>query len=120
LTLLSEVVILLLTSSKGKTMGIKCPKCNFENPEDTLFCGKCATRLPSPEGIEVTKTLETPKEELTTGSPFACRYQIIEELGKGGLRLLKENKVINLVIGAQNFGFAADLKGNHIYGGWGK
>jgi tetratricopeptide (TPR) repeat protein/tRNA A-37 threonylcarbamoyl transferase component Bud32 len=66
-------------------MGIKCPKCNFENPEDTLFCGKCATRLPSPEGIEVTKTLETPKEELTTGSTFTGRYQIIEELGKGGM-----------------------------------
>jgi serine/threonine protein kinase/tetratricopeptide (TPR) repeat protein len=32
-----------------------------------------------------TKTMETPKEELTTGSTFAGRYQIIEELGKGGM-----------------------------------
>ena len=61
-------------------MSVKCPKCQHENPEDTLFCGKCATRLPSPEGIEVTETLETPKEELTTGYIFADRYQIIEEL----------------------------------------
>jgi len=29
--------------------------------------------------------METPKEELTTGSTFAGRYQIIEELGKGGM-----------------------------------
>jgi serine/threonine protein kinase/Flp pilus assembly protein TadD len=29
--------------------------------------------------------MEAPKEELTTGSTFARRYQIIEELGKGGM-----------------------------------
>lgn len=66
-------------------MGVKCPKCQFENPNDTLFCGKCATRLLIPEKAEVTETLETPKEELTTGSTFTERYQIIEELGKGGM-----------------------------------
>ena len=33
----------------------------------------------------LTKTLEILKEELTTGSTFANRYQIIEELGKGGM-----------------------------------
>ena len=32
-----------------------------------------------------TKTLETPIKELTTGSTFAGRYQIVEELGKGGM-----------------------------------
>ena len=66
-------------------MGIKCPKCHFDNPDDTLYCGKCATPLPSSKEIPVTETLETPKEELTTGSTFAGRYQIIEELGKGGM-----------------------------------
>ena len=29
--------------------------------------------------------MEAPKEELTTGSAFAGRYRIIEELGKGGM-----------------------------------
>jgi len=66
-------------------VAIKCPKCQYENPDDTLFCGKCGTQFPSPEKVEVTETLETPKEELTTGSTFAERYQIIEELGKGGM-----------------------------------
>jgi len=66
---------------------MKCPKCNFENPDDTLYCGKCAAALHPSEEIAAppTETLETPKEELTTGSTFAGRYQIIEELGKGGM-----------------------------------
>jgi serine/threonine protein kinase len=33
----------------------------------------------------VTETLQTPIRELTTGSTFAGRYQVIEELGKGGM-----------------------------------
>jgi len=66
---------------------MKCPKCDFENPADTKFCSECAAPLPSSEEISarLTETLETPKEELTTGSTFAGRYQIIEELGKGGM-----------------------------------
>jgi serine/threonine protein kinase len=85
-------------------MGIQCPKCQHENPDDTLFCGKCGTLLRSVRGTDprdvgpdprsgrpiednsdLTKTIEAPKEELTTGSTFAGRYQIIEELGKGGM-----------------------------------
>jgi protein kinase/serine/threonine-protein kinase len=68
-------------------MGIECPKCHFDNPDDTVYCGKCATPLPSSKEIPAspTKTLEIPTEELTTGSTFAGRYQIIEELGKGGM-----------------------------------
>ena len=68
-------------------MAVKCPKCNFENPAYTKFCGECSAPLPSSKKISVfpTETLETPKEELTTGSFFAGRYQIIEALGKGGM-----------------------------------
>jgi serine/threonine protein kinase/Tfp pilus assembly protein PilF len=33
----------------------------------------------------VTETLQTPVRELTTGSTFAGRYQVIEELGHGGM-----------------------------------
>ena len=65
-------------------MTIQCPTCNSENPDSLKFCGECGTQLP-PKDIDVTKTAETPKKELTTGSTFANRYQIIEELGKGGM-----------------------------------
>lgn len=66
-------------------MANKCPKCQFDNPDTQKFCGECATPLPSSKEIPVTETLETHKEQLTTGSIFAGRYQIIEELGKGGM-----------------------------------
>ena len=66
-------------------MSNKCPKCETNNPDTVKFCGECGTQLPSLEDVEVTETIETPKEELTTGSTFAGRYQIIEELGKGGM-----------------------------------
>ena len=64
---------------------MKCPKCHFDNPSDSKFCKECGTQLLPSKEIPVTETLETPKEELTTGSTFAGRYQIIEELGKGGM-----------------------------------
>ncbi len=66
-------------------MANECPKCQTENTSDSQYCKKCATPLPGIEEAIHTKTLETPIEELTTGSTFAGRYQIIEELGKGGM-----------------------------------
>lgn len=68
-------------------MEIKCPKCLFNNPDDTLYCGNCAAPLHPSEKIRssLTKTLETSKKELTRGTTFAGRYELIEELGKGGM-----------------------------------
>ena len=67
-------------------MGKECPKCHFENPDDTLYCGKCGIKFEPSEEISasLTKTLETPTEELTRGTTFSNRYEIIEELGKEG------------------------------------
>jgi serine/threonine protein kinase/tetratricopeptide (TPR) repeat protein len=66
-------------------MANRCPKCNTNNPDTVKFCGECGTPLPSLDGVEVTETMEAPKEELTRGTTFAGRYEIIEELGKGGM-----------------------------------
>jgi len=78
---------------------MECPKCGADNPETQRFCGECGTKLefsaiqppsarPSSDlkkDISVTKTLETAIEELSRGTVFAGRYEIIEELGKGGM-----------------------------------
>jgi len=66
-------------------MYIKCPKCQTRNPSDSKYCKECATPLPESGEASHTKTLETPTEEPTRGSVFAGRYEIIEELGKGGM-----------------------------------
>ena len=65
-------------------MTIKCPKCQGDNPSDSKYCKDCATPLPPSEEpqVSVTETLETPTQELTRGTVFASRYEIIEELGK--------------------------------------
>ncbi len=66
-------------------MAIKCPKCQAENPDDTIFCGKCGGALKPAEEISMTKTLITRSESLQIGSTLAGRYKIIEELGRGGM-----------------------------------
>lgn len=68
-------------------MGIKCPECQFENLDDSHFCSRCAAPLLSPEEISAspTKTLATPITGLTRASIFAQRYEVIEELDKGGM-----------------------------------
>jgi serine/threonine-protein kinase len=68
-------------------MATHCPKCNTENLSDSKYCKECATPLPSAEEIQAsfTKTLLTPVKDLIQGTLFAGRYEIIEELGKGGM-----------------------------------
>ena len=71
----------------GRTGRMKCPKCQQENPETKQFCADCGTRL-TPVGAPLasfTKTFETTADELTRGMTFAGRYEIIEELGTGGM-----------------------------------
>ena len=66
---------------------MKCPQCQTDNPKDSKYCKECATPLPAFKDIlgSKTETASTPIKELTTGTTFAGRYQIIEELGHGGM-----------------------------------
>lgn len=66
---------------------MKCSRCHADNSDTLKFCGECGTRLTLQDELtpSFTKTLETPFHELTRGTLFADRYEIIEELGVGGM-----------------------------------
>lgn len=66
-------------------MTLECPKCRHKNPDNTRFCGLCGVSLKPVGSGDLSETLEAPREDLRAGSIFAGRYQIIEELGKGGM-----------------------------------
>jgi tetratricopeptide (TPR) repeat protein/TolB-like protein len=68
-------------------MPVTCPKCETENTRDSRFCKTCATPLPGtpPTSATLTQTIERPLQELSPGALFAGRYQIIEDLGEGGM-----------------------------------
>jgi tetratricopeptide (TPR) repeat protein/predicted Ser/Thr protein kinase len=71
---------------------MKCPKCAHVNPADTRFCGNCAAPLSRTEkppeaerSTSPTETMATIVTELRSGTTFAGRFEVIEELGKGGM-----------------------------------
>jgi eukaryotic-like serine/threonine-protein kinase len=66
---------------------MECPKCRFDNSPDSKFCKECGTQIKPDKDVSyfVTETIRAPLKELATGSTFAERYQIIEEIGRGGM-----------------------------------
>jgi serine/threonine protein kinase/Tfp pilus assembly protein PilF len=68
-------------------MGIRCVECQHENPDETLFCGKCGSRFPlsDEDAMSLTRTISTPTKFLVKGTILAGRYEIAEELGRGGM-----------------------------------
>jgi tetratricopeptide (TPR) repeat protein len=68
-------------------MTVTCQKCATENTRDSRFCKTCAMPLAGtpPTSATLTQTIERPLQELSPGALFAGRYQIIEDLGEGGM-----------------------------------
>jgi serine/threonine protein kinase len=67
---------------------MKCPYCDHDNPDNTRYCGQCGRPLLSATvaGDDNTRTIQaSPDLQLSRGATFANRYEIIEELGKGGM-----------------------------------
>jgi len=63
--------------------------CQFENPPDTRFCGNCGEPLQfkvvDDDLYAKTLALDTSMLRLERGTVFAGRYEVIEEIGRGGM-----------------------------------
>jgi len=67
---------------------MRCPRCQSDNAAETRFCGRCGAPLPAAAepGRSSTQFLAPPPvRELLPGETFAGRYQVVEDLGKGGM-----------------------------------
>lgn len=65
---------------------MKCPNCLTQNPSESRFCAHCATPLKDDhEDFSTIKTAQMPSFDLSRGEIFADRYEIIEDLGEGGM-----------------------------------
>jgi serine/threonine protein kinase/Tfp pilus assembly protein PilF len=68
-------------------MTLKCPECKAEVAGSTSFCPNCGAALVPLEDTRqtLTDTMAILSLDLERGHVFAGRYEIIEQLGKGGM-----------------------------------
>lgn len=64
---------------------MECPRCHKENNQESRYCASCGTSLPGEPPAGGTLTFFPPPDAFATGSLFAGRYRIIEEIGRGGM-----------------------------------
>ena len=73
---------------------MKCPQCSSENPDDLQLCGSCGISLieiPTMTAPHLSSRCEEnarATDRLVPGRHFGKRYQIVKELGKGGMGIV--------------------------------
>jgi serine/threonine-protein kinase len=69
---------------------MKCPRCHFDNTQENRFCSNCGTQLFPDSSVQETptRTLHSPRKRLKRGRVFGGRYEVIEELGEGGMGIV--------------------------------
>jgi len=67
---------------------INCQQCLAENPHDSQFCRRCGSRISSLEGVLLTRTISLVPAGIIKGESFAGRYEILDELGRGGMGIV--------------------------------
>ncbi|MGB2906357.1 MAG: protein kinase [Candidatus Aminicenantaceae bacterium] len=67
---------------------MKCPVCFQDNPDSSRFCGNCGSAVDSDSGsagTPHTRTITTWLPDIKPGTIFAEKYEILAELGRGGM-----------------------------------
>jgi len=62
-----------------------CPACNHQNPDDTRICKFCGNRLENSAGWGKTRIRDADIEAFAAGYLVADRYEIVSEIGIGGM-----------------------------------
>ncbi len=95
-----------------------CPQCSAGNTETARFCRSCSAvlRNSADSGFDTTAVFSDPCMDFAPGSTFAGRYQIIEELGRGGIGCVykvfdtRDQEVLALKLINPDFAFDEDAE----------
>lgn len=78
---------------------MKCNNCDFENVDSALDCVKCGTRLAEATIVlDAATRVNVDPLSFAPGEHFGERYQIIEEIGQGGMGKVFKAKDVELDI----------------------
>ena len=62
-----------------------CPGCNHQNSADAMICESCGYRFDNSSGWAKTKIRDVDLEAFAPGYLVADRYEIVREIGRGGM-----------------------------------